>query len=308
MLVSEVLEYIRDCTATPDDLQNRTITPLFTNAKIIRQLKLAMDRYANYTKGIEDYNSQPVSANQSSIPLPSNIIRSEGVRFIVFHITGMAYPLNIINLNNGWGNYSVPVQGIPKSAMIWKDRIRFMPQNVTGYSSTTLSSTITSTDTTIETASSTGFPAKEGRITIDSEVIEYAYASSGIFYECRRGVEDTTAASHTNGTTVSENNLWIYYYRLNFEISVDDNDDISDADLAKELLIADDHLEIIIKYTVYNLLLQIDVQRAMQYKTDWEGWLKQARIEVYNGRSSITRSSNVRNPYQFELPTAYYRA
>ena len=315
MLVSEVIQYVKDATATPDDLQNRTISPLFTNAKIVRQLKIAMDRYANYTKGIEAYCSQSVATNQTSVAFPAGMIRSEGLRFISWFINGYEYSLNIINLNNEWGRFPVSVQGLPRFAAVWQDRIKFYPQNPQGYNHGVLTNDISATDTTIQlnpkdnnVLGTAGFIPKEGRITIDDEIIAYSYISNGAFYNCRRGLEDTTATTHITGTQVNENNLWIYYYRLNFDIPVNSDDSIDADILNKEILIADDHMETIIKYTTYNLLLQIDIQRAAAHKVDWQEWLKEAKRDINKGRSSVSRSANIRDPWLYESDATFYRA
>lgn len=312
MLVSEVLQYIKDAVSTKDDIMNKSIQPLFNNKLICRQLNLALHRYASYTKGIEDYHSLPVGANTPSILLPSDIIRTEGLRFLIWFINGCAYPIKDKNLNNTWGNFPVPIQGLPSSMNVWKDRINFYPQNSAGYNTATLKSNITETDTTIPVNDksqgvfgTSGFPTKNGRFTLENEIIEYDYTSNGSFYGCRRGQEDTTAASHTTDAIISENNVWIYYYRLHFPITVQDDNSIDDNILNKKMLVADDHLEIIIKYTAYNLLSKLDTQRAVIYKTDWEEWLKDAKREINKGRCRISKTGEIRQPYPFETQTLW---
>jgi len=64
-----------------------------------------------------------------------------------------------------------------------------------------LSGTITSTDTQITLDSVVGLPAA-GFVKIDNEIINYSYISGNILYNCFRGQQNTTAASHTSGTAV----------------------------------------------------------------------------------------------------------
>ena len=71
---------------------------------------------------------------------------------------------------------------------------------------TTLSTTITSTDTTIVVASAVGLPAT-GFVQIGTETIGYGYITGSTLYNCTRGQNNTTAASHTAGDSVYVQNL-----------------------------------------------------------------------------------------------------
>ena len=69
--------------------------------------------------------------------------------------------------------------------------------------STTLNGAINDSTTTITVVSTTGFDGK-GIITIDSEEIKYSAKTSTQFTGCTRGLNGTTAASHSNGATVGQ--------------------------------------------------------------------------------------------------------
>ncbi len=69
-------------------------------------------------------------------------------------------------------------------------------------SSNTLSANVDILDTTISLTSASGFPTS-GRIKIDSEIITYALVSGNNLTGCVRGVNDTTAASHSSGAAVN---------------------------------------------------------------------------------------------------------
>jgi hypothetical protein len=60
---------------------------------------------------------------------------------------------------------------------------------------------ISATATQITLNSTVGLPAT-GFIKIDSEIINYGYITGNTLYNCFRGEADTTAATHTNGSTV----------------------------------------------------------------------------------------------------------
>ena len=60
---------------------------------------------------------------------------------------------------------------------------------------------VSSTDTQITLNSVIGLPST-GFVKINSEIINYGYISGNTLYNCFRGQQDTTAASHSDGATV----------------------------------------------------------------------------------------------------------
>jgi hypothetical protein len=76
----------------------------------------------------------------------------------------------------------------------------------TNATSVTLSSTITSTDTTIAVSSTSGLTTT-GFIKIDSETIGYTNVDGNSLINCTRGQNDTTAAAHTSGAAIYVQNL-----------------------------------------------------------------------------------------------------
>jgi hypothetical protein len=85
---------------------------------------------------------------------------------------------------------------------VWFQRLDGQTSSV----GTTLYGAITATDTTITLTSTTGLPAT-GFLLIGSETIQYGYISGNVLYNCFRGQNNTTAASHVNGTAVYVQNL-----------------------------------------------------------------------------------------------------
>lgn len=307
MLVSDFLQLIYDGVGTQQDYLSKSITPIFTNERICRQLNLALAKYASVTEALEAYYSTPMAGNVASMALPPHALRTESIRFLVWFINGFAYPLNYKNLNNTYGNFPTSLQGLPSWFNVWEDRINFYPQSSNGFNHTTLSAGVTATDTTIPVASTAGFPLKNGRFTIGSEIIQYGRKDATNFYDCRRAMEDTTAAIHAISTAVNENNVWIYYYRHHFPITTQTDGSIDAATLAKSMMICDEHLEIIADYTIFKLLSKIDAERAAAYKRNFDEWLKEAKYQINKGRSKITKASSVRNPYMFETETPFGR-
>ena len=85
---------------------------------------------------------------------------------------------------------------------VWIQRLDGQTSSV----GTTLSATITATDTTIAVTSAAGLPST-GFILVGSETIGYGYASGNTLYNCVRGQNNTTAAAHTAGDGVYVQNL-----------------------------------------------------------------------------------------------------
>ena len=307
MLVKDFLDIIYDSVGTQQDYLNKSVSPLFTNARICRQLKFALDKYASYTHALEEYYSLPVASDVASIILPEKITRCEGIRFIIWFINGYAYPVMVKNLNNTWGNFPVPVQGLPRWANIWQNAINFYPQNSNGFNITTLLSNLSAVSTTVHVVSTAAFTAKNGRFTIGDEKIQYEYKDDTTFYNCTRGVEDTIPINYVTGEVINENNVWVYYSRLHFDIMPNSSDVISPEILNKEMLVADDHLEVIADYTTYKLLNKIDTQRANNYKINFDEWIDKIKAQLNRGRARITKTGEIRDSYMFETPTPIYR-
>jgi hypothetical protein len=71
---------------------------------------------------------------------------------------------------------------------------------------TTLSASISTTDTTITVASATNLP-DSGFLLIGTETIYFGYATGNTLYNCARGQNGTTAATHSAGDAVAQQNL-----------------------------------------------------------------------------------------------------
>ena len=144
-------------------------------------------------------------ANQFAYDIPSTVQK-------IYNATFRTQPLFPINYDAwkmfNWNtNSSVAV---PSYMCIWNRQLLVHQRPSTAAATTTLGAAISSTTaTTITVAATSGF--KRGdyyRFIIDSEVI-YATtaASSTSFTGCLRGQEGTTAATHSNGATVTERDI-----------------------------------------------------------------------------------------------------
>lgn len=77
----------------------------------------------------------------------------------------------------------------------------------TSMQTTTLDGGLGTSDTTVTVASTSGFPS-DGTIKINSEEITYTGVTSTTFTGCTRGAKGTSAASHSDGDTVSAS-IWL---------------------------------------------------------------------------------------------------
>jgi hypothetical protein len=85
---------------------------------------------------------------------------------------------------------------------VWFQRL----DGQTTASITTLSAGISATDTTIAVTSVANLPAT-GYLLVGTETILYGYISGNTLYNCVRGQNNTTAASHSSGDSVAIQNL-----------------------------------------------------------------------------------------------------
>lgn len=96
--------------------------------------------------------------------------------------------------------------GEPTHHHVENNQLVFWPNPSDAAQTTTLNGALSATATSITVVSTSGF-SPSGRIIIDSEVISYTNTSTTAFRGCVRGLEETTAATHTSTTTVTERDI-----------------------------------------------------------------------------------------------------
>jgi len=303
MKLKDVISAIRFNTSTTDDLSGKAAQSLFTNKTIIQQLGYALDAYASFTKGIEGIYSTQVINTQSSVTPPSDILNSQGLRFIFIYTNGLRYPIIEQDPNNIYANfYTQNIKGIPGWFLYWGNKIDLFPMNSSNPLTSTLTESISESDTTIVLNDVISLATQNGRITIGSEKIEYKNREGTILTGCIRGVEDTIPASHLINSTVTENNCHMLYYKLHWKATVYSDDKVDDIYALRDMEVPDEHLDTIITYTSYKLLMKIPSQRelASAYRVDFEAWLRSAKHDVQKGRTCIVNAGDVRDPFWFE--------
>ena len=111
---------------------------------------------------------------------------------------------------------------------IWNNEVHIWPKPSSAASNTTMNDAggISATDTSVIVTSASGFKATGGfyRFIIDSEVIYSPALSSVTFSGLLRGREGTTAATHSDGATVTERDI-VYTYQVEPTDMVDITDE-----------------------------------------------------------------------------------
>lgn len=308
MKYSEVLERIRFATNTTNDLSGKVAQPLFTNRSINQQLKFALDKYASYTKSIESIYSSQAYNTGSVVTMPSDILRSQGMRYVFIYNKGLRYPMIEKDPNNIYANFYVQnLTGIPGWFLFWGGEVTLYPINNVNPTAMTLLNKISDIDTTIPLSASAQIAIKGGRITIGDEKIYYSYMSRNTLYQCQRGIEGTVPVGHDALTPILENNVHVLYRKLHWSFEVPESNVIDPQYANREMEIPDEHIEVICDNVAYKLLIKVSPERAVAYKTDFDQWLEDAKYQIQKGRSEITKSDEVRDGYWCERDTSAYR-
>jgi len=298
--------YTRICfdIGTADDTSGRSVNPQVSNKIILIKLLDQLRDYSNITKGIQDVYSFSLDQQISFIAAPPLALRSRGYMFGYIISNGTIFPMDFRSPTDVFPNFRVnPVNGITNWLMPWQaghtGYLSGFPNSSVSALTATLTSTINSSATTVPIDSTAGHIHNFGRITVDSEKILYEYKDDTNFYNCVRGVEQTTAASHTNVTTpsVTQNNIILFYSRLPEIFATESDGTISVSTLAHELEPCNEHMKGIIKATDWELLSKIDVDRASLYKTDFEDMYLRYEKDIRSGHARNKQNVNIRSPF-----------
>ena len=111
----------------------------------------------------------------------------------------------------------------PKFFYMESNQVKFWPQFNAAAATTTLDGAITSASVKTITLASVADLKPKGRMIVDSEVIEWAYVDTdnSQIQACTRGVEGTTAATHSTGATVTYRDIEYPYYKKPTDMSAD---------------------------------------------------------------------------------------
>lgn len=177
-----------------------------------------LDTYIQY--GVNDFCAKAgISEDISTISLvqyqadydwPSDCIKLKRIEQVNGNTINCLYKEDLSEQYQG----SVKNTNTSQSAAnIWASKIRLRDRPTSAATADTLSAAITDTAaTTLTLSDSSDFP-KAGRIIIGTEVIEYWYndTDTGILSVASRGMEGTTAATHSAAAAVTLRDIWLYH-------------------------------------------------------------------------------------------------
>lgn len=151
----------------------------------------------------ENERSFSIVANQFAYDIPATVHKPYSIRFDT-------QPLNPINKNR-WDllHFDTDTSTTdPSYVSIWNGQFLIGPRPSTASSTTALNGAITSTGTSATVTATSAFNRGDYfRFIIDSEVIYATGSTATTFTGLLRGREGTTAASHTDTTTVTERDI-----------------------------------------------------------------------------------------------------
>lgn len=204
---------------------------ILTAAQMNSLLNEAVEVWCDNTGELVQEDAFPVTAKEFFVDAPADVHEIKDAWWAV-----NAYsPIKVTNhieldeiggfeLNRSGGTpIAILLEGSNASNNATDLKFRLFPAPTSSSQATTISDAggISSSDTTIGIASSSGLSSPSGWVKIESEKIFYQNISSTQLLLCRRGMGNTTAASHADSTAITKCDLIVRYTRLPASLSSD---------------------------------------------------------------------------------------
>lgn len=192
----------------------------YTNEEIDEEINIAQrevshDRMWSFCEKIKSFSSVK---NKYTYDLDSSC-------FVVFDAMFDTQPLVVTDRHRmNILRWDTDITQDPTHICMWGRKAIVYPYPDSNADTTTLGAAITDTTSTTITVADTSDFQSQGRIIIDSEVISYTGKTSTTFTGCTRGEEDTTAATHSNGATVTERDF-IYHFQEELDDLTNETDE-----------------------------------------------------------------------------------
>lgn len=204
MNLRQMIEDFRDdLLIEADDLPNNMVISLL-NRKGVDLIDA--DAYA-----IERQYSFAAVAGKSFYALPGDFFDLRMITIDNEERTSKTDHTEMMNAKLGYGSV-----GEPYLHAIWQDQLHLHSTPGSSATATTLAGTITASATSITVVTPSGGLPGRGCIQIDSEKIYFdtvtASGSNSILTNVQRGREDTAAAAHSDGATVTVLNIELSYF------------------------------------------------------------------------------------------------
>jgi hypothetical protein len=274
------------------DEQNSPIT----NEEIDDELNMANkevnhDRLWSFSEKTKSFSSV---ANQYEYSLASNV-------FKVYDAMFKTQPLAITDLHRWeilrWDTFTT---SDPTHICMWGNKARVYPYPSSSAETTTLGAAVsTTTSTTFTVADASSFP-EQGRAIVDSEVFSWTgKTGTTSLTGITRGEEGTTAATHSNGATITERDF-IYHFQEEPDDLKDETDEtaVSEPSAVVYRAAAECALNLD-KETLHDRLLG-KYERAMaQLRKVDEPKIKRSFGRVKDMNQVVDDMGSIRNPNDF---------
>lgn len=197
----------------------------FTNAEMLIFINNALTEWVNLTEEIREESAFAMTSGQFDYDAPDSMIRPLYAMWMPTRT-----PVEVISHNEflSRGGYTLNQTGPPQWMCVegvanTGYRLRLFPTPSATSASTTMNDSggISSSDSSVILTSATSFRSPASWILIESEKILYQSVSSNTLGILRRGVGGTTAASHADGSTVTQLDLHVVYSRQPTALSSD---------------------------------------------------------------------------------------
>ncbi len=205
-----------------DLLDDVTIPDPTTTA--LRFLNEARRHLATETNCIIDTRSNSSEAYIQRYSVSNDVIGIKGIRYD-YSLTNF---IKLVPLNKD--EYESEEEAFTSTTSQYSDyffdiidrSLNLKPPIASSAGTTTLVGAITASSTSVTVADSSTFRIK-GRGLIDSEVLGWQFNSANNCYGLQRGLEGTSAATHTSGSTITERDIIYDFFKLPADLAYGDN-------------------------------------------------------------------------------------
>lgn len=194
---------------------------VMTNANTDALINNALEEWVNATEEIRQENAYAMTAYQFDYAAPSDLIK-----LIKAYWAPTRTELEVVGLNelidNGgaWTQAGTP-QYLALEGTEAALRFRLWPAPPSASGANQLDGSINSTVTTLTLDSTANFRGPSGWVLVESEKILYQNMSSTTMTVARRGMGQTTAATHADNVAVTACDLHVWYAREATALSAD---------------------------------------------------------------------------------------
>ena len=264
---------------------------ILSDAQILELLNEGQKEYSTFTGEIVQLNGFTVSSPQYDYPAPTDIVKLRQGWWLPLR----AYELKVANewdmsmqgaFDNTPGGYP---RAIAQAAEGSVQRLKVWPPPTSSSASTTMNDAggIDSSVTSITLTSAAALRSAPGWVQIDNEKILYQRVNGNTLELCRRGALGTSAASHSDGATVTQIDLLISYSRFPTALSGDSS--VPEIQLSR-------HQDLEYYVLFHAMLLDARPDAAAAYRSLWEAAKLAARKETYRVQAAAP-ARRIRSPY-----------